>query len=233
MKTVTNVVVALRDVRRTYTMGDNTVHALAGVDLEIAEGEYVAIMGPSGSGKSTLLNLLGCMDRPTSGSYLLDGRDVATMSDSELSTVRSERIGFIFQSFNLIPSLTVLENIEVPLFYAGWPARKARARSLELAERVGLGDRGSHRPTELSGGQQQRVAIARALSNNPTIVLADEPTGNLDSRTGVEIMAFLRELNQEGRTIIMVTHEDDIAAHARRVVTVRDGRIQEDREAGR
>jgi putative ABC transport system ATP-binding protein len=214
-------------------MGETLVNALAGVDLDIKESEYIAIMGPSGSGKSTLLNLLGCMDRPTSGSYLLDGRDVASMSDNDLSSVRSERIGFIFQSFNLIPSLTVLENIEVPLFYAGWSARKARDRSLELANRVGLGDRGGHRPTELSGGQQQRVAIARALSNNPSIVLADEPTGNLDSRTGGEIMAFLGELNGEGRTIIMVTHEDDIAAHARRIVTVRDGVIKEDREVKR
>ncbi|HMS15956.1 MAG TPA: ABC transporter ATP-binding protein [Planctomycetota bacterium] len=230
VRPVGKVVVGLKDVRKSYTMGDNVVNALAGVDLEISEGEYLAIMGPSGSGKSTLLNLLGCMDRPTAGSYMLAGRDVAAMSDNELSTVRSERIGFIFQSFNLIPSLTVLENIEVPLFYAGWPQRKARARSMELAERVGLGTRGGHRPTELSGGQQQRVAIARALSNNPSIVLADEPTGNLDSRTGDEIMAFLGELNAEGRTIIMVTHEDDIAANARRIVTVRDGLIQEDRE---
>jgi putative ABC transport system ATP-binding protein len=225
----TSTVVSLRDVIKTYVMGDAEVHALAGVDLDIDDGEFVAIMGPSGSGKSTLLNLLGCLDRPSSGAYVLGGRDVATMSDNELSSVRSARIGFIFQSFNLVASLNVYENIEVPLFYAGWGTRKARLRSQELAERVGLGSRGSHRPSELSGGQQQRVAIARALSNNPTIILADEPTGNLDSRTGVEIMAMLRELNEEGRTIIIVTHEDDIAAQARRVVTVRDGRIQEDR----
>ena len=209
-------------------MGETEVHALAGLDLEIDEGEFVAIMGPSGSGKSTLLNLLGCLDRPTSGSYFLGGKDVALMNDNELSTIRRERVGFIFQSFNLIASLTVLENIEVPMFYAGMPARKARARSTELAERGGLGDRGGHRPNELSGGQQQRVAIARALSNDPTIVLADEPTGNLDSRTGIEIMQMLRELSAEGRTIIMVTHEDDVAEQARRIVTVRDGRIKDD-----
>ncbi|NRA97312.1 MAG: ABC transporter ATP-binding protein [Planctomycetes bacterium] len=206
------------------------LETLDGIKLTIREGEFVAIMGPSGSGKSTALNLLGCLDRPTSGAYLLGGRDVATMSDDELSTIRSERVGFIFQSFNLVSSLTVLENIEVPLFYAGWSGRKARARSLELAERVGLGDRGGHRPTELSGGQQQRVAIARALANNPTIILADEPTGNLDSATGLEIMGMLRELSAEGRTIIMVTHEDHVAAQARRIVTFIDGLIQSDRE---
>ncbi|MAE96532.1 MAG: macrolide ABC transporter ATP-binding protein [Deltaproteobacteria bacterium] len=222
-------VVALEEVTKTYFMGDNTVHALAGIDLRVTSGEFVAVMGPSGSGKSTLLNLLGCLDRPTTGAYVLGGRDVATMTDDELSTVRSDRVGFIFQSFNLVPSLTVLENIEVPLFYAGWPGRKARARSKELAVRVGLADRGGHRPNELSGGQQQRVAIARALANNPTIILADEPTGNLDSQTGEEIMDIIRELNAEGSTIIMVTHEDDVAEQARRVVTFRDGLIQSDR----
>ncbi|MEE2711508.1 MAG: ABC transporter ATP-binding protein [Planctomycetota bacterium] len=223
-------VVDFTDVRKIYTMGDAEVRALDGIKLTICEGEFVAIMGPSGSGKSTALNLLGCLDRPTSGEYLLGGRDVATMTDDELSTIRSERVGFIFQSFNLIPSLTVLENIEVPLFYAGWAGRKARDRSIELADRVGLGDRGGHRPTELSGGQQQRVAIARALANNPTIILADEPTGNLDSATGVEIMGMLNELSAEGRTIIMVTHEDHVADQARRIVTFMDGLIQEDRE---
>ncbi len=225
-------VVGLSGIKKSYLMGDQEVHALAGVDLAIGEAEFVAIMGPSGSGKSTLLNILGCLDRPTAGSYMLGGKDVAVLPDDELSLVRSERIGFIFQSFNLIPSLNVLENIEVPLFYAGWPARKSRERSLELAGRVGLGQRGHHRPTELSGGQQQRVAIARALANDPAIILADEPTGNLDSRTGTEIMGMLKELHREGRTIIMVTHEDDIAAHAKRVVMVRDGRIQEDRRQG-
>ncbi len=223
-------VVQFDGVTRVYQMGDTEVRALAGIDLTITEGDFVAIMGPSGSGKSTALNLLGCLDRPTAGSYLLGGRDVATMDDNELSTIRSERVGFIFQSFNLISSLNVLENIEVPLFYAGWNSRKARARAVELAERVGLGDRGGHRPTELSGGQQQRVAIARALANNPTIILADEPTGNLDSSTGVEIMDMLRGLSDEGRTIIMVTHEDDVAAQARRIVTFKDGLILSDED---
>ena len=229
MTKATEAVVGIKDVHKIYQMGETEVRALAGIDLDVHAGEFVAIMGPSGSGKSTLLNVLGCMDRPTKGAYILDGRDVATMTDNELSAVRSEKLGFIFQSFNLIPSLTVLENVEVPLFYAGWGGRKARARSQELATRVGLGDRGGHRPTELSGGQQQRVAIARALANDPSIILADEPTGNLDSKTGEEIMQILQELNEEGRTIIMVTHEDDVAQQARRVVTFRDGLIQEDR----
>ncbi len=212
-------------------MGEEIVRALHGVDLTIDEGDFVAIMGPSGSGKSTLLNLLGCLDRPTGGSYYLGDIDVARMGDDEISRIRNQRIGFIFQSFNLIPSLSVLDNIEVPLFYAGVPAREARKRSRLLAERVGLGQRTSHRPTQLSGGQQQRVAIARALANDPFIILADEPTGNLDSATGVEIMSMLHELNAANKTIIMVTHEDDIAAHARRIITVRDGRILAERDA--
>ncbi len=221
-------VVRIVDVTKTYTMGDETVHALAGVDLDILEGDFVAIMGPSGSGKSTLLNVLGCLDRPSTGSYFLGGVDVAKMTDDEISAIRSRRIGFIFQSFNLIPSHTVLENIEVPMFYAGTPPAKARERAKELASLVQLGHRNDHRPTQLSGGQQQRVAIARALANDPMILLCDEPTGNLDSATGVEIMKFLTRLNEEGRTVIMVTHEDDIAAWAKRVVRVRDGRISED-----
>jgi len=224
------VIVAFEGVRKTYVMGDTEVHALAGVDLVIHEGEMVAIMGPSGSGKSTLLNLLGCLDRPTSGSYRLGDRDVAAMSDDELSVVRSERLGFIFQSFNLIPSQTVIENIEVPLFYAGWNSRAARERAHELADRVGLSDRTGHRPTELSGGQQQRVAIARALANNPLIILADEPTGNLDTTTGKEIMEILHQLSREGRTIILVTHEDEVASQAERTVVMRDGIVQSDRE---
>ena len=222
-------VVRFEGVRRTYVMGETEVHALAGVDLRIEEGEFAAIMGPSGSGKSTLLNLLGCLDRPTSGRYFLGDRDVAEMADDELSRVRSHGIGFIFQSFNLIPSLTVLENIEVPLFYAGWTRRRAHDRAVALAAQVGLGDRGGHRPTELSGGQQQRVAIARALANDPMIILADEPTGNLDTRTGAEIMEMLHTLNREGRTIIIVTHDDEVAEQATRQILVRDGLIQEDR----
>jgi len=220
--------VELHELRKTYVMGDTEVHALAGVDLRIQAGEFVAIMGPSGSGKSTLLNVLGCLDPPTSGVYHLGDRNVAQMSDNELSHVRSERLGFIFQSFNLIPALSVLENIEVPLFYAGWSRKSARERAEELAAHVGLAERMQHRPTELSGGQQQRVAIARALANNPLIILADEPTGNLDSHTGEEIMAMLLALNAEGRTIIMVTHEDEVARQARRRITIRDGVIQED-----
>ncbi|HYC78432.1 MAG TPA: ABC transporter ATP-binding protein [Planctomycetota bacterium] len=220
--------VDLRKVAKRYVMGEEVVHALREIDLRIHEGEFLAIMGPSGSGKSTLLNVLGCLDRPSAGEYFLGEEDVAKLSDVELSRIRNKRLGFIFQSFNLIPTLTVLENIEVPLFYGGAPARAARARSLELAEKVGLGARTGHRPMQLSGGQQQRVAIARALANDPYVILADEPTGNLDSRTGAEIMGFLKELNAQGRTIVMVTHEDDIAAHARRVVVVRDGRVVSD-----
>ena len=221
-------VLELRGVQRAYSMGDTTVRALDGVDLVIQKGEFVAVMGPSGSGKSTLLNLLGCLDRPDAGQYLLDGQDVATLHDDELSGIRSERLGFIFQSFNLIQSLDVLQNIGLPLVYGGCDPAEATQRSRALAQRVGLGDRTGHRPMELSGGQQQRVAIARSLSNNPVIILADEPTGNLDTRTGDEIMALLRELHAEGRTIVMVTHEDDIAAKAQRVVTMRDGRVQHD-----
>lgn len=221
-------VVKIVGVTKVYVMGDETVNALAGVDLDINEGDFVAIMGPSGSGKSTLLNVLGCLDRPTSGSYFLGGIDVAQMDDDSISAIRSERIGFIFQSFNLIPSHSVLENIEVPMFYAGMAPDMARKRAQELATLVQLGNRTGHRPTQLSGGQQQRVAIARALANDPMILLCDEPTGNLDSVTGVEIMKFLTKLNEEGRTVIMVTHEDDIAAWAKRTIRFRDGKIAED-----
>lgn len=225
-------VIELRDVRRTYRMGEDTVVALDGVSLSVEKGEFVAVMGPSGSGKSTLLNLLGCLDRPESGQYLLDGKDVATLDDDALSAIRSERLGFIFQSFNLIQSLDVVRNIALPLFYMGASDEACAARAKELAGRVGLEQRLGHRPMELSGGQQQRVAIARALSNNPVIILADEPTGNLDSRTGEEIMALLGVLHREGRTIIMVTHEDDIAAKAGRIISMRDGRVQSDTGAG-
>ncbi|HUU70889.1 MAG TPA: ABC transporter ATP-binding protein [Planctomycetota bacterium] len=206
-------------------MGDADVHALDGVSIAFDEGDYAAIMGPSGSGKSTLLNLLGCLDRPTSGSYLLGGEDVAALSDNELSDIRSRRLGFIFQSYNLIPQLTVLENIEVPLYYQGASEAESRARAKAMAELVGLSPRLSHRPSELSGGQQQRAAIARALVNQPLVLLADEPTGNLDSATGREILSLMDELNRRGRTILMVTHDDAVAQRATRVVRMADGRV--------
>ena len=221
----TDAVIALDDVHKTYQMGDQTVRALAGVSLSFARGSFWAIMGPSGSGKSTMLNLLGCLDRPSRGRYVLDGHDVSAMDDDQLSNVRLSRIGFIFQSFNLIPQLTVRENIELPLYYLGVEPRDSGRRAAELARMVGLDTRLGHRPAELSGGQQQRVAIARSLANDPAILLADEPTGNLDSATGEQIMALLDQLHQTGRTIIMVTHEDDIAAHAQHQLHLLDGRI--------
>jgi len=221
-------VLRLEGVTKEYVLGTTAVPALQGVSFSLDPGEYVAIMGPSGSGKSTLLNLLGCLDTATSGAYYLDGEDVSGLNDSELSRVRREKIGFVFQSFNLIPQINVLENIEVPLFYMGWHERDSRERATELARRVGLGDRLKHRPTELSGGQRQRVAIARALANDPHLILADEPTGNLDSRTSAEIMAVLDDLVNQGRTVVLVTHETDIALHARRVIQLADGRIVRD-----
>jgi putative ABC transport system ATP-binding protein len=218
-------VVRLTDVRKVYHMGATLVPALDGVTFSIAEGDFLAIMGPSGSGKSTMLNLLGCLDRPTSGHYLLKGHDVGRMDDDHLSDLRLRELGFIFQSFNLIPQLTVQENIELPLYYLGWEAHDSLARAEELAEMVGLADRLRHRPMELSGGQQQRVAIARALVNDPAVILADEPTGNLDSATGVQIMSLLTDLNRRGKTIVMVTHEADVAACARRRMHMLDGKI--------
>ena len=216
----------LVNLTKTYHMGaDVVVEALRGVDLEIEGGDYVAVMGPSGSGKSTLLNLLGCLDRPTRGRYLLGGQDISRLSDSELSEVRGRRIGFVFQSFNLIPQLTALDNIEVPLFYQGVHRRERRRRGQELAERVGLGARARHKPMELSGGEQQRVAIARALSNDPIILLADEPTGNLDSKTGQEILAVFDDLSARGRTLIVVTHDEAIASRTHRTVRMADGRV--------
>jgi len=226
-------VVQLRELRKTYFRSHDAppVHALAGVDLDIARGQYVAIMGPSGSGKSTLMNVLGCLDRPTAGTYLLEGQDVAGMDDDALSRIRGRRIGFVFQSFNLIPQLSVLENVQVPLFYQGVPPR-VRAEKAEAAlDRVGLGDRVQHRPAELSGGQQQRVAIARALINEPAILLADEPTGNLDSKTGEAILTMLDELHAAGLTLIMVTHDQAVADRTQRTVTLRDGLIASDEHA--
>jgi putative ABC transport system ATP-binding protein len=228
-----DAVIQIENLRKVYTLGRTEVVALAGVDVAIRRNEYVAIMGPSGSGKSTLMNILGCLDSPSAGRYLLDGEDVAGMTDSALAAIRNRRIGFVFQSFNLLPRATILRNVELPLVYAGFSSeRRAEMASLAL-EKVGLGARIHHRPNELSGGQRQRVAIARALVNNPTILLADEPTGNLDSRTGEEIMALFEELYQMGHTILLVTHEDDIARHARRCIRLRDGLIESDtRQAG-
>jgi len=232
-------IVSLKDVRKTYIMGKKgagpesgavIVHALRGVSVDFFEGEYVAIMGASGSGKSTMLNLLGCLDRPTSGQYYMGPNDVAVMSDDDLSEVRSRYIGFIFQSYNLIQQYTVLENIQLPLTYqgSGEISREQDERTVQLAEMVGLGERLDHRPMQLSGGQQQRVAIARSLINDPYIILADEATGNLDTKTSHEIMTMLGNLNEAGKTIIMVTHEDDIAEHAKRIIRMRDGQIVED-----
>ncbi len=218
----------LQDLRKRYVLKGETVYALNGVSFDVPAGDYVAIMGPSGSGKSTLLNLLGCLDRPTSGSYFLGTDDVAKLSDDQLSHIRASRIGFVFQSYNLIQQLTVVENIEVPLYYQGHVTAAGKRRCRELAQMVGLGERLSHRPTQLSGGQQQRVAIARSLINDPYFILADEATGNLDTKTSEEILALFEKLNNEGRTIIMVTHEDDVAGHARRIIRLRDGLLQSD-----
>jgi putative ABC transport system ATP-binding protein len=221
-------VIDIREAWKSYDLGATVVHALRGLELQIFPNEYVAIMGPSGSGKSTLMNLLGCLDTPTSGHYAFKGEDVSAMDDNELARIRNREIGFVFQSFNLLPRATALRNVELPLVYAGLPAEERRERALEACLSVGLGDRITHRPNELSGGQRQRVAIARALVNNPSLILADEPTGNLDSRTGTEIMALFDALHAAGNTIVIVTHEDDIAAHAHRCVRLRDGRLASD-----
>jgi len=220
--------VRLKDVWKTYDVGGQAVHALSGINISISEGQYVAIMGQSGSGKSTMLNLLGCLDKPTSGEYWLGEKDVSKYTDGQLSEVRNLSIGFVFQSFNLLPRISVLANIEVPLFYRGMPRSLRHPKSWELARMVALGDRALHSPQELSGGQRQRVAIARALANDPLILLADEPTGNLDSATSRDIMDLFDELHQRGRTIIMVTHELEIAAHANRVINLADGRVLQD-----
>lgn len=219
---------SIRDVSKQYAMDGEVVHALRHVSLDIPEGDYVAIMGASGSGKSTLLNLLGCLDRPSSGAILLGDDDTSQLDDDRLSEIRASRIGFIFQSYNLIPQLTVLENIEVPLYYQGRLASEQRRRCRELADLVGLGERLKHRPTQLSGGQQQRVAIARSLVNDPFFILADEPTGNLDSVTTEEILALIDQLNDAGKTIIMVTHEDEVGQRSKRIIRLKDGRVLSD-----
>jgi putative ABC transport system ATP-binding protein len=220
--------VQFENVRKTYQMGPVIVQALRGISFDVQAGDYISIMGPSGCGKSTLLNLLGCLDRPTSGRYLLGGQDVSQMEDDALSAVRGTRLGFVFQSYNLIQQLTVLENIEVPLYYQGCPEHESRAQARQFAERVGLEHRLEHKPFELSGGQQQRVAIARALVSDPLVLLADEPTGNLDSASGTDILRLFDELNQQGKTLIMVTHDLNVSHHAHRAIRLRDGEIETD-----
>ncbi len=223
-----NSMISVQELKKTYIMGLEKVHALQSITLDIKKNEFVALMGPSGSGKSTLMNLLGCLDTPTSGRYWLNGTDVSSMSDSELAEVRNKEIGFVFQTFNLLPRLSALENVALPLVYAGLNKTKRINRAMEVLDAVGLGDRVEHKPNELSGGQRQRVALARALVNSPSIILADEPTGNLDSKTSVEIMGIFEEIHRAGNTIIVVTHEPDIADHAHRVVKLIDGLVETD-----
>jgi len=221
-------IIKLQQIKKSYYLGKEPVPVLKGIELSIARNEYVALMGPSGSGKSTLMNILGCLDTPTSGSYFLNGKDVSRMSDDDLARVRNTEIGFVFQQFNLLPRLTAYENVAVPLIYAGVGKNERNERALAMLEQVGLGERSHHKPNELSGGQCQRVAIARALINNPSIILADEPTGNLDSKTSVEIMELFGSIQAAGNTVILVTHEEDIAEHARRIIRIKDGLVEKD-----
>ena len=220
--------ITIKDIGRKYVIGTEVIHALKSVSLTINEGEFVALMGPSGSGKSTLMNILGCLDTPTKGDYILNGTNVSHMSDNELAEVRNKEIGFVFQTFNLLPRSTSLDNVALPLIYAGASKKERDARAQKALENVGLGNRVTHKPNELSGGQRQRVAVARALINNPSIILADEPTGNLDTKTSIEIMGLLEEIHSKGNTIILVTHEEDIAQHAHRIVRMRDGLVEKD-----
>jgi putative ABC transport system ATP-binding protein len=221
-------ILQLKGITRDFKLGAQTVHVLKGIDLDIEKNQYVALMGPSGSGKSTLMNLLGCLDTPTSGTYKLNGKDVSSMQDGELAEIRNSEIGFVFQTFNLLPRSTALENVALPLVYAGWGKEERLARAAEVLHQVGLGDRMDHRPNQLSGGQRQRVAVARALVNKPALILADEPTGNLDSKTSLEIMKLFDEIQASGNTVVLVTHEEDIAQHAKRVIRLVDGQIDSD-----
>ncbi|MGV3460131.1 MAG: ABC transporter ATP-binding protein [Flavobacterium sp.] len=221
-------IIDIRGITRDFPLGNEIIHVLKGIDLTIQKGEYVALMGPSGSGKSTLMNLLGCLDTPTGGSYILNGKDVSKMHDDELAEIRNKEIGFVFQTFNLLPRTTALDNVALPMVYAGYKKPERNTRATEVLNQVGLGDRMDHKPNQLSGGQRQRVAVARALVNRPSIILADEPTGNLDSKTSVEIMNLFNEIHANGNTVILVTHEEDIAAYAHRVIRLRDGVIESD-----
>ncbi len=225
-------VISIKNISKVYTIGKEVIYALRDVSLQVQPNEYVALMGPSGSGKSTLMNILGCLDTPTGGSYILNGNSVAEMNDNQLAEIRNKEIGFVFQTFNLLPRASTLENVALPLVYAGVSKVNRLQRALEVLEQVGLGNRIHHKPNELSGGQRQRVAIARALVNNPSIILADEPTGNLDSKTSIEIMGLLEEIHKKGNTIILVTHEEDIALHAHRIVRLRDGLVERDEPNG-
>lgn len=221
-------IIEIKGITRNFSLGSEVVYVLKGIDLSIAQGDYVALMGPSGSGKSTLMNLLGCLDTPTSGNYILNGKDVSQMSDDELAGIRNKEIGFVFQTFNLLPRTTALDNVALPMVYAGFNKSDRHKRASEVLGQVGLGDRMDHHPNQLSGGQRQRVAVARALVNNPSIILADEPTGNLDTKTSVEIMQLFDAIHANGNTVILVTHEEDIAAHAHRIIRLRDGVIESD-----
>ncbi|MDI9311387.1 MAG: ABC transporter ATP-binding protein [Limnohabitans sp.] len=223
-----SLLIDIKNIKRDFQLGSETINVLKGIDLQINKGEYVALMGPSGSGKSTLMNLLGCLDTPTSGQYILNGKDVSKMIDDELAEIRNKEIGFVFQTFNLLPRTTALDNVALPMIYAGYSKAERNKRATEVLKQVGLGDRMDHQPNQLSGGQRQRVAVARALVNKPSIILADEPTGNLDSKTSVEIMKLFGEIHANGNTVILVTHEEDIAAYAHRIIRLRDGLIESD-----